>query len=75
MSKDVVNEPVLTYATKVVAKKTGLSTDALYDAVRRGDCPIPHLKVGRRIVWPKALVDRALGVDNGWGPPPGRLAS
>lgn len=34
---------------------TGLSRNALYDGVKRGE--IPHLRVGRRIIFPRSAVD------------------
>lgn len=51
-----------TYTADEVADLLGVSTWSLYESVRRGDPPFPPIRVGRRLVWPRALVDRALGL-------------
>ncbi|MST31626.1 helix-turn-helix domain-containing protein [Acidimicrobiaceae bacterium USS-CC1] len=43
-----------------MAELLGVSTWAVYESVRRGEPPIPPIRVGRRLVWPKAAVDRLL---------------
>jgi predicted DNA-binding transcriptional regulator AlpA len=51
-----------TYTAKEFAELLGVSLWALYQSVGRGDCPVPPIPVGRRYVWPKAAVDRLLGL-------------
>jgi predicted DNA-binding transcriptional regulator AlpA len=57
-----------TYTADEFAELLGCSTWAIYEGVRRGDCPLPPIRIGRRLVWPRATVDRLLGLD---GPPAG----
>ena len=45
-----------------LAARLGVSTWTVYESARRGDCPVRPIKVGRRLVWPKAQVDRLLGL-------------
>jgi predicted DNA-binding transcriptional regulator AlpA len=52
-----------TYSADELADLLGCSSWAIYESVRRGDCPFPPIRVGRRLVWPRAVVDRALGLD------------
>ncbi|MDA8302129.1 MAG: helix-turn-helix domain-containing protein [Actinomycetota bacterium] len=54
-----------TYTAEQVAAFMGVSKWAVYEAVRRGECPVPPIRWGRRLVWPAAAVDRLL--DNGGG--------
>lgn len=54
-----------TYTTHEAASLLGVSEWSLYESVRRGAPPLPPIRVGRRIVWPKAAVDRLLGVEGG----------
>jgi excisionase family DNA binding protein len=56
-----------TYTADELADLLGCSSWALYQSVRRGDCPFPPIRVGRRIVFPKAVVDRLLGLDGTGG--------
>jgi hypothetical protein len=44
---------------------TGLDKDAAYRAVKRGDFPVPVIKVGRRMIVPVAPIIRLLGLDEG----------
>lgn len=55
----------VTYCTAEVAQLLGVSEWSLYQSVRRGDPPITPIRVGRRLVWPKAAVDRLLGLEAG----------
>ena len=50
------------YRAEQLADLLGVSEWALYQSVRRGDCPVPPIKVGRRLVWSRAAVDRLLGL-------------
>jgi predicted DNA-binding transcriptional regulator AlpA len=52
-----------TYKTEECAELFGVSTWTLYESVRRGDCPIEPIRVGRRLVWAKAKVDAVLGLE------------
>lgn len=54
-----------TYDAGQVADLLGVSTWAIYESVRRGECPVDPIRVGRRLVWPRAAVDRLLGISPG----------
>ena len=53
-----------TYRAKELAERLGVSEWAIYESVRNGTCPFEPIRVGRRLVWPKAVVDRALGLED-----------
>jgi excisionase family DNA binding protein len=55
MEQDVVRR---TYRIEEVAKLLGVGRNAAYEAARRGD--FPTLKIGKRLVAPKAPIDRML---------------
>jgi predicted DNA-binding transcriptional regulator AlpA len=61
-----------TLRAEEVADRFGISTWALYESVRRGDCPVTPIKVGRRLLWPTAQIDRLLGLNDGGRPCEGR---
>lgn len=44
------------YTVPRLAEMLGLSIESVYRGIQRGD--IPHLRVGRRIVLPKAAIDK-----------------
>ncbi len=48
-----------------LAEALGVSEWAVYAAVRRGEAPagLVPLRVGRKLLWPRATVERVLGVD------------
>lgn len=46
-----------------LAERLGVSEWAVYQSVRDGTCPVPPIRVGRRIVFSRVLVDRLLGID------------
>jgi excisionase family DNA binding protein len=48
----------LTYTVPEVAAKLGLSRNACYEAIGRGE--IPSLRFGRRVVIPRAAFERML---------------
>ncbi len=48
-----------TYSIDEVAKLLGIGRNSAYEGARRGD--FPTIKVGGRIVVPKAALDRMLG--------------
>lgn len=54
-----------TLTAEELADLLGVSTWALYQAVRRGDCPVPPIRIGRRLVWSRVAVERLLGVEAG----------
>lgn len=53
-----------TYTAEQVADLLQVSAWSVYQASRRNEPPIGTLaiKVGRRLVWPRAAVDRLLGL-------------
>jgi excisionase family DNA binding protein len=51
-----------TYTAAELADLVGVSTWSIYESVRHGDCPFPAIRVGRRVVFAKAVVDQALGL-------------
>lgn len=51
-----------TMTAEELAELLGVSTWAVYEAVRRGDCPVAPIRVGRRLLWPRASVDALLGL-------------
>lgn len=52
-----------TYTADEFAALLGVSLWSLYESVRRGDPPIPPIRVGRRLVWPRSAVNALLGID------------
>lgn len=48
----------LTLTVKETAAKLGISTDAMYDAIKRGD--VPSIRVGGRLLVPVARLERLL---------------
>lgn len=54
--------PSATYTAAEVAALLGVSEWGIYQAVRNGTIPFQPIKIGRRLVWPRAIVDRALGL-------------
>ena len=52
-----------TYQASELAELLGVSEWAVYQSVRDGKCPFEPIRVGRRLVWPKATIDRALGIE------------
>jgi predicted DNA-binding transcriptional regulator AlpA len=53
-----------TYNVDQLAELTGCSTWLLYKLVRENASPYPVIKLGpKRIVFPKAPVDKLLGLD------------
>ena len=49
----------LTYTVEQAAALLGVSRSAYYDAIKRGDT-VPFLKIGRRIVVPRAQLEALL---------------
>lgn len=52
------------YRAEECAELYGVSAWSWYQSIRRGDCPAPVIRVGRRIVHPKAAVNAALGLNS-----------
>lgn len=52
-----------TITAEQLAEELGVSTWAIYESVRNGDCPIPPIRIGRRLVWSRAAVDALLGIE------------
>jgi predicted DNA-binding transcriptional regulator AlpA len=53
-----------TCTAEELAERLGVSTWAIYQSVKDNSCPIEPIRVGRRLVWPKAPVDRLLGLQS-----------
>jgi excisionase family DNA binding protein len=47
-----------TYSIKEAARRLGIGRNSAYEAARRGD--IPSIKIGRRLLVPRAALDRLL---------------
>ena len=50
------------YDAQELAALTKASSWLVYKTVKDGTCPFPFIRLGKRIVFPKALVDKMLGV-------------
>jgi excisionase family DNA binding protein len=57
------HEPRATVDVATAAEILGVNKLTLYDAIRRGDSPVPVIKVGRRYLISKSELDRVLGVE------------
>lgn len=57
----------LTVSIVEAGRPFGLGRDASYDLARRGEFPVPVLRVGRRWVVTRAALLAGLGVDDGPG--------
>lgn len=53
-----------TLTASEVAELVGVSEWSIYASVRNGDCPFPHVKVGRRILFIKGAILRLLEIPN-----------
>lgn len=53
-----------TYTAPEVAERLGCSLWLLYDLVKRGECPVEPIRLGRRLVWSRPVVDRLLGPED-----------
>lgn len=51
-----------TYTAAEVAKLYGCSEWQVYKLARENACPVPPIRLGRKLVWPKAVVDAQLGL-------------
>ena len=50
-----------TLTAEELAAALGVSTWTVYEAVKRGDCPVEPIRIGRRLLWPRARVEQLLG--------------
>lgn len=57
-----------TYTIEETAKVLGLGRTSAYEAVRRGEIPV--LRVGRRLLVPRAALERLLAEPGGQGDAP-----
>lgn len=53
-----------TYTADEVASLLGVSTWAIYKAVKEGTCPVEPVRIGRRLVWPRSRVDALLSAQD-----------
>ena len=51
-----------TYTAQELAQLLGVSEWSVYEAVRSGTIPFQPIRIGRRIIWPRAAIDKALGL-------------
>jgi hypothetical protein len=49
--------------TAKAAELYGVGVDHLWALVRTGEAPVEPLRLGRKLVWPTALVLRSLGIE------------
>lgn len=54
---------VAVYDVERLAELLDVSTWSIYESVRRGDCPVPPIRVGKRIVFARAAVNALLGLE------------
>ena len=59
-----------TMGTKEFAEVFGCSEWLVWRMVRDGTCPVRPIALGRKLVWPRAAVDRLLGVEFDGQPAP-----
>jgi excisionase family DNA binding protein len=52
-----------TYTATQVAERLGCSAWLVYEMVREGTCPVEPIRLGRKLVWARASVDRLLGLE------------
>ena len=61
-----------TYQVPELAEMLGISEWGVYQSVRQGTCPVPPIRVGRRVVFARAAVDKLLGLNDESRPSEGR---
>lgn len=57
-----MNKQAYAYSAQEVARLWGVSPHTIWKAIREGNCPIPHQKIGGAIRFPAAEVNKMLGV-------------
>lgn len=63
MNLDDVGGLPTVLTTKATAGIYGVSVDTLWKLAREGKAPVEPIRLGRKLVWPTALVLRSLGLD------------
>ena len=58
-----MEEVRMTFTIQEAAARLGIGRNAAYEAANRGD--IPTIKIGKRLLVPKAALDRMLDVGRG----------
>jgi excisionase family DNA binding protein len=53
----------LTITSDEASRRLGIARNQAYEAAKRGE--IPTIKIGRRLLVPRAALDRMLGIDGG----------
>ena len=53
--------PRRTLTVDELAAALGVSAWTVYESVRRGECPVRPIRVGRRILFARAAVEQVLG--------------
>lgn len=64
MSPDDVRALPVTVDVPTAGRCFALGRDAAYDLARRGELPVPVLRLGRRLVVTRASLLAALGIDD-----------
>jgi excisionase family DNA binding protein len=52
--------PAETVSVNVAAARLGIDRLTLYAAIRRGEAPLPVIRIGRRILIPRRALERLL---------------
>ena len=60
MAKNESSVTRKTYSVKETATVLGMTADAVYNAIHRGD--VPHVRIGGKILIPRARLDQMLGI-------------
>jgi predicted DNA-binding transcriptional regulator AlpA len=61
----IVDDLSAALTVKQTARLWSCSVDAIYEAIARGDCPVPVLRIGRVIRLSRASVLGAIGLNDG----------
>ena len=61
-TRPIPGTPRLTMSVEEAAEALGISRALAYEAIKRGE--IPHIRIGKRILVPRAQLDRLLTNDN-----------
>jgi excisionase family DNA binding protein len=59
-----------TYTVPEACRLLGLSRSSGYELIRRSEFPVPVIRLGKRIVVPRAPLHELLGIDSGDGGSP-----
>ena len=55
--------PSATITAQELAEMLGVSTWSVYESVKTDSCPVPPIRIGRRLVWPRAAIERLLQLE------------